>query len=214
MCAYYCLCICICTVLAYFGCHDAGVYIPFNMTLQYYFTFTICYDSVVRIMYNNCSFLPGFGPSHPACTYAPRHSHRPCTCPASSAPSCHRGNHGPDISYQYSVHISTEPGHHRSSKTQINGRQKQTYELCLVGKLFRSRTLEGAAVTDITYLPSSFSRRSSTSRAPRGRAASARRSSGGRSSSLQVASSPMRRAQTRPQTATDLTTAHCPEFTP
>ena len=60
--------------------------------------------------------------------------------------------------------------------------------------------------------PPPLSRQSSTSRAPRGRALSARKSSEGRSSSLQVASSPTRRARTRPRTVTGRTTARCPEL--
>lgn len=62
--------------------------------------------------------------------------------------------------------------------------------------------------------PFSSLRQSSISRAPRGRFVSARKSSGGRSLSLQVASSLMRRAQTRPQTAMGPTTVHCHEFIP
>lgn len=72
-------------------------------------------------MCDNCSFLAGVGPGYPPCAYTPCHSHCPCTCPTSTAPSCHRGNHGPDISYQYSVHISTEPGHHCSSNPAHRG---------------------------------------------------------------------------------------------
>ena len=88
----------------------------FNYTFISLLHVTICYHSLVVTwqLHNNCPFLLGFGPGDPPCTYTPCHGHRPCTGPAS--PSCHRGNHGPNISYQYGVHISTEPGHHRSSK--------------------------------------------------------------------------------------------------
>lgn len=91
----------------------------------------------------------------------------------------------------------------------------QTFEIVPGWEGFQIQTLEGAVVTDITRHPSpSLCRQSSTSRAPRGKGAWARRSSGGRSSSPRGASCPTRRAQTRLQTATGPTTAHCPEFIP
>lgn len=102
-------------------CHDTWVY--FLTFFQN--TTMICYHGYLWEYLNNCPFLPGFGPSYSTCTYTPCHGHRPRTCPASPPPSRHCGNHGPGISYQYSVNISTEPGHHRSSKTQINRNQKQ-----------------------------------------------------------------------------------------
>lgn len=61
---------------------------------------------------------------------------------------------------------------------------------------------------------SCISRQSSTLKAPRARVVLARRNSEERSLSLQVVSSPMRRAQIQHQTATGLTTVHCPEFFP
>lgn len=69
---------------------------------------------LVRII--SCSYPAGLGPGDATCTDTSRHGHRPRACPAASR---HRGNHGPDIGHQHSVHVSTEPGHHRPSKTQI-----------------------------------------------------------------------------------------------
>lgn len=60
----------------------------------------------------------GLGPGDATCTDASRHGHRPRACPAASR---HRGNHGPDVGHQHSVHVSTEPGHHRPSKTSCSG---------------------------------------------------------------------------------------------
>lgn len=83
------------------------------------------HSDVVTWMDNKHLFLPGVGSSYPSCPYTPCYSHRPRTCPECSIPSCQCGNHGPDISYQHSVHISTEPGHHCSSKTQTQGSKKK-----------------------------------------------------------------------------------------
>ena len=84
-------------------------------------------------------------------------------------------------------------------------------------RLFQIWTVEGAVAADITQNPassSSFSRQSSTSKAPRGRVAPARKSNGGRSSSLQAACCLTRRARIRPRTAMAPMTVHCHEFAP
>lgn len=141
------------------------------------------------------SFFPGGISSYPSCPHTSCYSH----CPSSgSTPSCHCGHHGPYICYQHSVHISTEPGHHCSSKTNNNK------------KLFC--TLEGAVDAHTICLPQSLYRQSSTLRAPRERAVLVRKSSEGQSLSLQVEYRPTQRPQTPPQIAMGQMTVHYPEF--
>ncbi|CAG00164.1 unnamed protein product [Tetraodon nigroviridis] len=63
----------------------------------------------------------GSGPSNTSGSHTPCHSHRPSTCPDRPAPSRHRGNHGPSISYQHGVHVSTEFRHYCSSNPAHRG---------------------------------------------------------------------------------------------
>ena len=73
-------------------------------------------------------FFEGVAPGQPPRPHPPRHGHRSGAGPDSPSASRHRGNHGPGVRHQHSVHVQAQPGHHRSGR--LHGTFLRVFFLC------------------------------------------------------------------------------------